>query len=415
MHTRIPRERSEGQTKSSPTFPFFLTLFPRRLDSASVFSLSLTKYHLRRDVFFVDRNVIIKPPDPEKFLKSKRRYKEKEEESVIKIQTGDEDSDGIHFLDILLRPFLPKVNRAGEEAFFLYKNFQVKLQLEPGFYLDVLKKVRKLGWFKAHRQQLAYLILFDILHPELPTIQELNRYAKEERVTKDESRQRRLIRSNYYPEFFFIHPKSLVEIDPRKRTDGNVSYFSSISTTQDLDFGKDYVFSAPLAFDMIQNFEASLSNMNGREWKRASAALIRKSFLEDVKDFLEFGDDLISVLKRIRRRIGVLDGERALLADEIERKTEVIEGFRNLLNTALLTRWFCIRSLNERKDMLVRGHRIKMRRSEFGEAVKTLSTYCEDTELVNKYLFFVKDAFDKCGLREFAEWANDERSKLTLR
>jgi len=100
---------------------------------------------------------------------------------------------------------------------------------------------------------------------------------------------------------------------------------------------------------------------------------------------LAAGDE--EVLKSVMLRVTTIDGDRQLLADEIQRKTEVVDSFRELINTALLTRWFCIKSKQEKYKMLNRRHRIKFTKEEAMEAVESLLRYHNDPDLVYTFLY----------------------------
>lgn len=249
------------------------------------------------------------------------------------------------------------------------------------------------------------------LHPELATIQELNDYQEEEKISKDVARQRRLLRSKYYPELFFRHPKELVQIDPVYKPDGNVSYFSTV-TMENPSFGNDFIWTVPLMMSLNQQFSAGLPDEKRQEFLDSVTALTKLVSLDEIKDILNFGDELNQALDRVTLRVNSYDAERQLLVNEIRKKTEIIEEFRELLNIALLTRWFCIKSKNERKAMIEHGHNIRMKRKEITEAVDLQIIHYGDAELVYAYLYFTAQGFKNIGMGKYASWIEEERQRI---
>ena len=114
------------------------------------------------------------------------------------------------FLLALMDPYLPRYHENVQRDFFLYKNFLWSMDINPHFYRFITKETKNIEWMKNHRRELAYLLLLDILSEDIPTIKKANLEFQEDYREEDRTRQRRLLRNEYYPELF-LNPTDYIE------------------------------------------------------------------------------------------------------------------------------------------------------------------------------------------------------------
>lgn len=99
---------------------------------------------------------------------------------------------------------LPKWEDNLQQDYRLYKNFIRNYDYNPHFYRFLLKETKNITWIKNHRSELSYLLLLDILSETTSTIYDANQEYDEDKKDKDRTRQRRLLRNEYYPELAFL-------------------------------------------------------------------------------------------------------------------------------------------------------------------------------------------------------------------
>jgi acyl carrier protein len=260
----------------------------------------------------------------------------KEDDKVIKIgPPGDDEEKSsdvwspASFLLALMDPYLPRYHENVQRDFFLYKNFLWSMDINPHFYRFITKETKNIKWMKNHRRELAYLLLLDILSEDIPTIKKANLEFQEDYREEDRTRQRRLLRNEYYPELF-LNPTDYIE----KRMDERNKNNSTIAT-ENLDFGRDYMSSFQLMMALNQKFVANLPPQKELDYWDGLNACIKLVSADEIQDIITFGDELNEALDRVLLRVSNLDGDRKIIVDEIRKKTDLIEQFRINLNTAV--------------------------------------------------------------------------------
>jgi len=105
--------------------------------------------------------------------------------------------------------------------------------------------------------------------------------------------------------------------------------------------------------------------------------------------------------------------KRNLIIDEFRDKPtrDIIEEYRSLLNMTVYIRWFNRKAPEARQRLLKTRRRLSYSESEAQEIVPLLGEYCNDSELVSAYLYFVAHAFTALGKPQYAELLMNERRK----
>lgn len=348
------------------------------------------------------------------FLKFGQEPQFKEEDEVIKIGLPSETevkSDGdwtpAEFLVALLDPYLPRYEKNLEQEFFLYKNFLLNMNLNPNFYRYVVKETKNLKWMKNHRKELAYLLLLDILSANTPTIKTANVEYDEDYREEDRTRQRRLLRNEYYPELFF-KPAEYLEI----RRDEREKHYSTVVTENMLDFGEEYMSTVPFMWTLNQQFTNNLPLQKELDHWDYLNTCIRIVSADEIRDLIKFGDELNEALDRVLLRVKELDGDRKFIVDEIRERTDLVEQFRAILNTAIYVRWFNKKTMSQREKLLEKKRRLLYSESEAQKIVPLLLEYYQDPELVIAYIYFGEQAFKVLKKPKYANLLNQERKKL---
>ena len=374
---------------------------------SSLFDISLGKYILRKDVYYA-KSMIIKR-DKKHFETNHDLIEEKDGIVTLKIPIAQEGSEGITlrelFRNSLFDLLSPKIDENIQRDFFLYKRFIWGMDLNPNFYRYIVKQTKDLEWVKNHRSELAYLLLFDILSEQAPTIQGANIELKQDYQNEDRTRQRRLLRNEYYPELFF-EPTKYFE----RGGDERVGNYSTLFT-ENLNFGEEYMEAFQLTMALNQQVSTHLPSQKENEWWEHQQAYIKMVSAEEVRDIINFGTELNEILDRVQLRISWWGGDRKLIVDEIRRKTDIIEEFRALLNMAVYLRWFNRKTPEARQRLLEKKRRLSYTKSEAQEIAPRLMEYCDDPELVSAYLYFGAKAFSAIGKPQYAELLMNERRK----
>ena len=374
---------------------------------SSLFDISLGKYILRKDVYYA-KSMIIKR-DKKHFETNHDLIEEKDGIVTLKIPIAQEGSEGITlrelFRNSLFDLLSPKIDENIQRDFFLYKRFIWGMDLNPNFYRYIVKQTKDLEWVKNHRSELAYLLLFDILSEQAPTIQGANIELKQDYQNEDRTRQRRLLRNEYYPELFF-EPTKYFE----RGGDERVGNYSTLFT-ENLNFGEEYMEAFQLTMALNQQVSTHLPSQKENEWWDHQQAYIKMVSAEEVRDIINFGTELNEILDRVQLRISWWGGDRKLIVDEIRRKTDIIEEFRALLNMAVYLRWFNRKTPEARQRLLEKKRRLSYTKSEAQEIAPLLMEYCDDPELVSAYLYFGAKAFSAIGKPQYAELLMNERRK----
>ena len=374
---------------------------------SSLFDISLGKYILRKDVYYA-KSMIIKR-DKKHFETNHDLIEEKDGIVTLKIPIAQEGSEGITlrelFRNSLFDLLSPKIDENIQRDFFLYKRFIWGMDLNPNFYRYIVKQTKDLEWVKNHRSELAYLLLFDILSEQAPTIQGANIELKQDYQNEDRTRQRRLLRNEYYPELFF-EPTKYFE----RGGDERVGNYSTLFT-ENLNFGEEYMEAFQLTMALNQQVSTHLPSQKENEWWEHQQAYIKMVSAEEVRDIINFGTELNEILDRVQLRISWWGGDRKLIVDEIRRKTDIIEEFRALLNMAVYLRWFNRKTPEARQRLLEKKRRLSYTKSEAQEIAPLLMEYCDDPELVSAYLYFGAKAFSAIGKPQYAELLMNERRK----
>jgi len=376
---------------------------------SSLFDISLTKYVLRKDVFFA-KSILIKRDITTIFDEPSDNVEDEDGPLLFKLPAPSEDSDDVispaSFLNALIEPAIPRINEKKRRDFFLYKRFFWGMDLNPHFYRYVVKETKNIGWIKHHRSELAYLLLLDILSEQAPTIQDANKEFREDHKDEDRTRQRRLLRNEYYPELFF-QPSMIIE----RSRDERVGNYSTL-LTEGLNFGEEYMWAFQLMMALNQEFSNNLPSQRENEWWDYHHACIKLVSADEIRDIIDFGYELNEVLDRVLLRVTRLDGDRKLIVEEIKKKTDIIEQFRSLLNMAVYVRWFNLKTPNARQKLLEKRRRLMYKESEAQKIVSLLLEYCKDPELVSAYLYFGERAFTALGKPKYAILLKKERKKL---
>ncbi len=375
----------------------------------SLFVIPLTKYVLRKDVFFA-KSILIERDITTILDEPLDNLGDEDGPLLFNLPGLAEDfSDVISpvsFINALIEPAIPRINEKKREDFFLYKKFFWGMDLNPNFYRYIVNKTKNIRWIKNHRSELAYLLLLDILSEKAPTIQDANIEFREDYKDEDRTRQRRLLRNEYYPELFF-KPTLFIE----RNSDERVGNYSTL-ITEGLNFGEEHIWSFQLMMTLNQQFSINLPSQRENEWWDYYHACIKLVSADEVRDILDFGYELNEILDRVLLRVTGLDGDRKIIVEEIRRKTDIIEQFRSLLNMAVYVRWFNLKTLNAGQKLLEKRRRLKYTESEAQKIVPLLKEYCKDQELVSAYIYFGARAFTALGKPKYAELLKNERRKL---
>lgn len=376
---------------------------------SSLFGIPLTKYILRKDVFFA-KSILIERDITTIFEEPPDNIGDEDGPPLFELpgpaeEIGDAISP-ISFINALIEPAIPRINEKKREDFFLYKRFLWGMDLNPNFYRYIVNKTKNIRWMKNHRSELAYLLLLDILSEKVPTIQEANTEFREDHKDEDRTRQRRLLRNEYYPELFF-KPTLFIE----RNGDERVGNYSTL-ITEGLNFGEEHIWSFQLMMALNQQFSNNLPSQRENEWWDYNHACIKLVSTDEVRDILDFGEELNEILNRVLLRVSWLDGDRKLIVEEIRRKTDLIEQYRSLLNMAVYLRWFNRKTPKARQSLLEKKRRLSYTESEAQEIMPLLMEYCKDQELVSAYLYFGARAFTALGKPQYAELLMNERGKL---
>jgi len=376
---------------------------------SSLFGIPLTKYILRKDVFFA-KSILIERDITTIFEEPPDNIGDEDGPPLFELPGPAEDfgdaNSPVSFINALIEPAIPRINEKKREEFFLYKNFFLGMDLNPNFYRYIVNKTKNIRWIKNHRSELAYLLLLDILSEKAPTILEANIEFREDYKDEDRTRQRRLLRNEYYPELFF-KPALLIE----RNGDERVGNYSTL-ITEELKFGEEHLWSFQLMMALNQQFLNNLPPQRDDEWWDYHHACIKLVSADEVRDILDFGYELNEVLDRVLLRVSGLMGDRKLIVEEIRRKTDIIEQFRSLLNIAVYVRWFNLKTLNARRKLIEKKRRLKYTESEAQQIVPLLMEYCNDPELASAYIYFGARAFTALGKPKYAELLKNERRKL---
>lgn len=376
---------------------------------SSLFGIPLTKYVLRKDVFFA-KSILIERDITTIFDEPIDIVGDEDGPLLYELPAPSEDSGDVispaSVLNALIEPAIPRINEKKREDFFLYKRFFWGMDLNPNFYRYIVNKTKNIRWIKNHRSELAYLLLLDILSEKAPTIQDANIEFREDHKDEDRTRQRRLLRNEYYPELFF-KPTLFIE----RNRDERVGNYSTL-LTEGLNFGEEHIWSFQLMMALNQQFSNNLPPQRANEWWDYHHACIKLVSAEEVRDIIAFGYELNEVLDRVLLRVSGLDGDRKLIVEEIRRKTDLVEQFRSLLNIAVYVRWFNIKTPKARQKLLEKRRRLKYTESEAQKIVPLLMEYCKDPELVSAYIYFGARAFTALGKPKYAKLLTIERKKL---
>jgi hypothetical protein len=362
---------------------------------------------MRKDVFLVNQALIKRDPR-ELFEPPKGDIIQKKGKVIIRIPIKKELLEDAErpFFGFLENYFIPKIDHEKMQDFWFYKNFYWAMKLRPNFYRYTLKEVKKVRRVKQHRIGLTYLLLYDLLSQKVPTVKDANQYLEEEGKSIDD-RQRRLLRNEYYPDLFF---RPIPELFSRKK-DKRVDNFSSVLTNVP-NFGFDYWQAVSLTMNYNQMFNEHLPPQHEFDKLDYLSNCIRLVTVDEIEDILSFGNELNEILDRVILRVGDIDEERGLMVKEMRKKTEIIEEFRTLLNTATYIRWFQIKTYKQRMEFLKKNRRLTYSKEEAEHIVPLLLQYYQDPELVSAYLYFGAKAFEAYKKPKYAKLLYNVRSKL---
>lgn len=376
----------------------------------SMFEASVLKYLYSKDVYFIHQAIIQKKPI--NLFDKKSDLVERDGDIVsLKIpirepEEGDE-IDPNPFGSWLIDMVTPKIDNVKMQDFWAYKNFYWMMELQPSIYRYTLKKIKKIKWVQEHRAGLAYMLLFDLLSEEIPNLRDANISLDEEKIQKDEVRQRRLLRNEYYPELFFQPISNLV----RKKQDRRIENYTSILTDHP-KFGIEYWQANSIANIENQRFNEHLPQGQDFENQIQLSRWIRKVTANEIEDIIEFGNDLNLALDRVLSRIKWLDGDRNLIVKEIRQRNDIVDEFRDFLNAAVYIRWFSEKTLNQRLKYLNTRRRLSYSDEEANRLIQLMEKHYKDFELITAYLYFGQKAFQKFGKPDIAEKLENIRKNM---
>lgn len=262
--------------------------------------------------------------------------------------------------------------------------FQYMRGFNPGFYRWVKKELKKTSWVQLHIKELGYLILLDILHPDLASMKNASRTKKmyngngKKPIT---SRHRRRFLREYYPEIFFTPPNNL----KNKSYDKRESFFKSIFTeipTMDKDL-KEAVDELLYLDDLtMHNKIPNLEDI----WEIHSG--LRMVEPEDILAIREFWKNIKFSLEAILNEFGSPPEEGKWLVDIIRERRMGLETFYRLVENAVALRWFRKKAEKKREKLLHKSFPLRYTKEDAANAVSENLEWFKDPvqvfDLINR-------------------------------
>jgi tetratricopeptide (TPR) repeat protein len=284
-------------------------------------------------------------------------------------------------------------NEINEELhkFFLEDDFITRFTHDYSFYQYVRKTMMAKKWYWKQVKELGYLVLLDLLHPEVATPKNAEREPKSNSGEKlpDVFRiqNSRRTRRNY-PEIFF----TLTRTKRKGRRTKKFTCFSTIFNDMPLENEDKLPTALGLLAIQDERRKATIGKENLESMRQLMAGfrMVDVGDLEGLKGFWLGQTESLNLIANTFYQ----STEKTWILDAIKGKKLIVEQMYQLIDVAVALRWFrTLKSKNKKDNLLRKEFRIKYNSQMTKRAVDLTFEWFENPIQAADLVFRGADAY----------------------